>query len=240
MFLKKYESLMIPCQTFIPDISVNSKRNLAELANFRSDYGKMLTSILEIYNEFMYELLPHLMIWRDQNIHHINKNIKFYTQDLIESPKVRFIYLKLTLIPHSSGTHANLILFDKKTKEMVRFEPYGFIDVLDEKELNETLKTLGEELFGKDIKYIKPSDYAKDYRFQVVSDDGNDDNKKMGDPTGYCLAWCFWFIELRLKNPDEPLEQLINNAFDGINKKDDSDTSAIFLDYIRNLSLIHI
>ena len=76
VFLKKYSSLMIPTQTFISDISTNNLRILSELSAFKSEYGKILKSILDVYSEFMYEFLPHLLIWRDKNTFYINKNIQ--------------------------------------------------------------------------------------------------------------------------------------------------------------------
>jgi ankyrin repeat protein len=235
IFLQKYKNLMIPTQSYIEDIVKNNERNLYEYSSFRSEYGLILRDIMSVYNEFMFEFLPHLIIWRDKNINSINKNIKFYTNDLIKSQKIRFIYFKLTLIPHSSGTHANLIIYDKKTNEFIRFEPYGYVDILDETELNETIENLGKELFGN-IKYYKPRDYLEEYRFQVVSDDGNEDNKKLGDPNGYCLAWCFWFIELKLENPDKDIKLLVKEAFTEIEKNDKLDKNTKFLDYIRNYS----
>ena len=36
--------------------------------------------------------------------------------------------------------------------------------------------------------------------FQTISNEENMYNQKMGDFGGYCLAWCLWYIELRLKN----------------------------------------
>jgi hypothetical protein len=43
--------------------------------------------------------------------------------------------------------------------------------------------------------------------FQTLSNDGEFENKKLGDPVGYCLAWTFWYIEMRINNPlYEPYE----------------------------------
>jgi ankyrin repeat protein len=231
IILNKFKELMIPTQTYIQDKATNDLRLLDNLNAYRTKYGTMLFDIVKIYTEFAYELVPHLIVWRDRNTNYINKNLKFYLQDLLNSSKVRFIYIKITLVPTLTGTHANLLLYDKETHELIRFEPYGFVEVLDEDILNETLKNLGKDMFGKNTKYYKPKDYLKNNRFQIVSDDGNDDNRKMGDPFGYCLAWCYWFIELRLKNKNIELTTMIDSAFEEINKREEPTK---FIDYIRN------
>jgi ankyrin repeat protein len=232
IFLKKFENLMIPTQSYIEDIVNNELQLIKDYNSYRSPFGQVLCDLLYIYNEFIYEIVPHLLIWRDKNIYNFHKNLKILIKDLLDSTKIRFIYLKLTLIPHVNGTHANLLLYDKKTQELIRFEPYGYMELLDDDILNKKLQELGKEIFGEKTKYYKPKDYLKDHRFQVVSDDTNDNNKKLGDPVGYCLAWCFWFMEYRINNPDIPINKLISHAFDTI--KNGENTTNKFLDYIRN------
>ena len=62
----------------------------------------------------------------------------------------------------------------------------------------------------------------------------------MGDPAGYCLAWCYWYMELRLKNLDIKPKDLIIKAYDHINKSasKNRDSEFIFIDHIRNYASI--
>ena len=74
-----------------------------------------------------------------------------------------------------------------------------------------------------------------DTKFQIVSSDSDPDNKKLGDPVGYCLAWCFWYLELRLKNPNIESKELVKFAFNDILQNHDKDSNQV-LSYIRNYS----
>jgi ankyrin repeat protein len=238
IILEKYTNLMIPVQSLLTDKAINDMKQMDELAHFRTSYGLVLGDIVNIYMEYFYEMLPHLIVWRDKNLFYINPDLELYMSRLLNSPKVRFIYLKLTIIPQKNSTHANLILYDKKTKEAVRFEPYGFVDVqtIDDSVLDETLENTLKSVISTDIKYHKPREYMQDSRFQVVSSDDDPNYRKLGDPLGYCLAWCYWFMELRLNNPDQNINQLITNAFENILNKDSKENTNMFLDYIRDYS----
>ena len=68
------------------------------------------------------------------------------------------------------------------------------------------------------MKYYRPGDYLNFAKFQLVSEDYNNKYRKLGDPGGYCLAWCFWYVELKINNPDLPEETLINRASRKITK----------------------
>ena len=147
----------------------------------------------------------------------------------------RFIFIKLSLIPNSSGTHANILIYDKKLNILERFEPYGPNGMLDEEKLNSYLEKLSKKLFNKKTKFISPKLFLDDTKFQIVSSDSDPDNKKLGDPIGYCLAWCFWYLELRLKNPDITSKELVKFAFNDILQNHSKDSNQV-LSYIRNYS----
>ena len=53
-------------------------------------------------------------------------------------------------------------------------------------------------------------------KFQIVSSDSDPDIKKTGDPLGFCMAWCFWYLELRIKNPKIESKKLVEYAFNNI------------------------
>ena len=192
-------------------------------------------------NHFVYyEFLPHLIIWKSTDLYYINKNFVKIIKNIMVL-KVRFIYLKLTLLVHDGGKHSNILIYDIIKKELIRFEPYGNAEVSDNDMLNKKLKDLFEQI-DKDAKIILPKDYLYDTGFQNISNDSL--NIKSGDPGGFCLAWSLWFLELKLNNPDEDNHILVKNAFDNIkldyNKKyiKKIDVNIIhnnpFLNYIRD------
>jgi hypothetical protein len=67
--------------------------------------------------------------------------------------------------------------------------------------------------------------------FQTISDENNIGNLKAGDYGGFCLAWCLWYVESRMKNQSVPQKELVMKL---ISKLLDSDIK--FSEYIRNYS----
>jgi len=108
--------------------------------------------------------------------------------------------------------------------------------MLDEDQLNEFIEKLAKKIFNKNVKYINPKIFMDSAKFQIISSDSNPDNKKLGDPIGYCLAWTFWFLELRLNNPDTDSKELVDNALKKIINYDSTSNSNQVIDYIRNYS----
>ena len=109
-----------------------------------------------------------------------------------------------------------------------RFEPYGNTMQLDGG-IDEVLE---EELtWNTGLKYIKPDDYLPVAGFQTVSDENNLINKKSGDFGGFCLAWCLWYLETKMKNPDVSSKILVDKVINKISKLD-----LKFSEYIRNYS----
>ena len=149
---------------------------------------------------------------------------------ILRISRIRFIILKVSLIMNFEVLHANIIIYDKIKNTVIRFEPYGKLDVVDEQYLDKMIKKIFIKAVRQDITYICPGDYLKNQKFQAVS--MGDTNKNLGDPVGYCLAWCFWFIELKLKNPDEDDKTLVENAMEKIILMGKDDPMAI-LTFIR-------
>ena len=97
----------------------------------------------------------------------------------------------------NGGLHATLVIYDFKRNIIERFDPYGDTSLLD-KDIDIILKK--ELKYDKNIKYCDTSCYFPVAGFQTLSNEDNIFNQKMGDFGGFCLAWCLWYIEHRLKN----------------------------------------
>ena len=83
---------------------------------------------------------------------------------------------------------------------------------------------------------MSPDQYDSSISFQVVSDEDAMENKKIGDPMGYCLAWSLWYLEMRISNPQvHPLE-LIRRSLSLIitNQKNREIRTSVFIDFIRD------
>ena len=97
----------------------------------------------------------------------------------------------------NGGLHATLVIYDFKRNIIERFDPYGNTTLLD-KDIDIVFKK--ELIYDKNVKYCDTSCYFPVAGFQTISNEENMYNQKMGDFGGYCLAWCLWYIEHRLKN----------------------------------------
>lgn len=114
----------------------------------------------------------------------------------------RFVILPFGYDCVDSG-HANWLLYDKETRSLERFEPYGKVN--DKTCLNPpNLDKEIEEIFKKNLgdEYIKhyysPLSYSRERNLQTLQEA---ENEKM-EIVGFCSVWsCFW-IDLRLSNPD--------------------------------------
>ena len=161
-----------------------------------STLDKDVLTVLKQYYYSFSNMWCHCIVWKSKYDYWINPDLIKWIIEYIETPtKKRFIYIKLSIIANNqiSGTmrHANLILIDTVNKVVERFEPYGDIHFLTGNDLNKMIKENIVEIIK--YKYVIVQSYPG---FQIRS--GENENKSHGDPFGFCLAWCFMYLELKL------------------------------------------
>ncbi len=128
------------------------------------------------------------------------------------NPSIRFVITFVTLISNMGGIHSNVLIYDKSTNEMERFDGLAQhisgtykADLLDK-----TLKPIIEErvgtIFKKVPKYFAPLDYCP--RF-LVFQAKEIDNIPGQDIRGNCAVWRFWYIHIRLQNPQLKRKELV-------------------------------
>jgi len=154
-----------------------------------------------------------------------------YLNNLINAERYnknkRFAIVFLSLC-YDSVLHANVLIYDFKKLTIERFEPYGNTSLID----NNVDDLLEEELtWSTGLKYLRPKDFLPFAGFQTISDETNLINTKAGDFGGFCLAWCLWYIETRIKNPDIDPKNLILKLISKLNKMEYK-----FSEHIRNYS----
>jgi ankyrin repeat protein len=230
--LKKYDSISIPTQKLKSDEYREDMLKIKMQDIVYDKYYKIIYDYVKNGTQYLYSMLPSIILWRNKNLYFIHPKIESILKNLFKSKK-RFYMIKITLIINSQFTHANILLIDIQNLSVRRFEPYGISDVNDEIFLDRMLGELISKILNKKIKYYRPGDYLKGLRFQSISNDGDSSLKKTGDPGGYCLAWCLWYIELKLNNPDVEEEKLLNLASEKILKKYKS-TENPYLYFIRD------
>ena len=94
-------------------------------------------------------------------------------------------------------------------------------------DLDNTLNNYFKKIF-KNVVYISPKEYMFLIGFQSISE-FTENEINVGDPSGFCLAWCFWYLEMRLKNPNLNTTKLINKSISNI-----INSKYSFTEYIRN------
>jgi hypothetical protein len=231
----KYNIIDIPFIKF-KQSSYNNSLDELKMQNINySPHYKIIYDILGFGRTYLYPLMPSLILWHNRHLYYIDNNL----YDYIKNPVKRFLFIKITLIIGEKFTHANCVLIDYKDYSVRRFEPYGINDVNDEYYLDKLLSDKISDILKKKIRYYRPGDYLEHAKFQSVSNDSITLYKKNGDPMGYCLAWCFWYVELKLNNPDINEEDLIKNAIINIYKyyKNTENPYIYFIrDYARKLN----
>jgi ankyrin repeat protein len=155
------------------------------------------------------EFLNFEILWINYKLYIIDK-FNVLLKKCINNNKINII-IPLG-IEMKNGSHANYIIFNIKTKTVERFEPHGSTfpigfnydpDLLDESLKNHFLK------FDSKITYIKPKDYMPKIGFQIM-DMLEQQNKKIGDPGGFCALWSLWYVDMRLIYKDIDRKLLVD------------------------------
>ena len=135
--------------------------------------------------------------------------------------------------------HANMLIFNHKRNEVERFEPHGYTrqkagtdkDNLGLSpaiaEINKELKKKGESY---QYKYMKPKQISRstitkrgdweEYEGFQYHDRGSGGAKRtignvvIVEAEGYCVAWSYFYLDLRLKFPKLTGEEIIDKTYE--------------------------
>ena len=128
---------------------------------------------------------------------------------------------------------ANILIVDKVQGTVERFEPYRTTNYVENEKFDELLEDrlvpILEKELKKKIKYYSPKDLMGGVSFQILSNDSDPTVKKMGDPVGYCLAWTYWYLEMRIANPDMSPPKLIKTSMNKIIKGNTTKGKFVFI-----------
>lgn len=204
--LSNYDELGIP---YYPDSNPDIFKNMT--TNFQNQYfngyfnesfdGKfVLTNFKELQN--------FKIFWCDENNYLIPPDLDKainYTFDLGKKYIVIFISIQNEYL-----AHANILLIDNYKKKIYHFEPHGLQTFYIGK-LYETLNDYFKKVLPN-YEYLKPTKFLPINGYQTLSDESNIFTKKIGDQSGYCAAWCEWFVELYLQNKNYPIDKLVSKS----------------------------
>lgn len=175
-----------------------------------SNNEKSLISYIKLFFSNFNNYFPHLIIWKNKYNYWIDPNlIKILNSSKFKSKNFIHIKLSVYLINEQPVRHSNVIIVDNVNKIVERFEPYGEIIFTNSIDINNMITTQIANPLG--YKFIFTQPYPG---FQSRSDEFSKFNKNYGDPMGFCLAWSFLYIEIRM----ELFKKKINaNPIDFIN-----------------------
>ena len=197
IMLEKYSNLKMPFCNIktrkISDLVFKSKK-------IDTDLFKKFWSGIKLLYENLNGLLCTEMYWNSKELYFQHDNFYESIKKLLDND---IIYFNLTLV-NMEINHANIVIIDNILETIERFDPYGLmgfnspddLDMLLDKEINMIIF----EKKNKTYKYFAPKKFMKVNSFQSISRHDSIENKNIGDIGGFCLAWCFWYLENRLNN----------------------------------------
>lgn len=182
------------------------------------------------FNSTKFEFNNIEIIWSYHKLILID-NFDSLLLDVINKDR-RFIVIPIG-IELAEGSHANILIIDKKEKTIERFEPNGYNEPrnfpYNKNLLDNLLKSKFQQLLN--FKYLEPKDYLPTIGFQILETINEDKCKIIGDPNGYCAVWCIFYAKYRLENPDVNPKKLVYKIINNIKLQNKS-----FKIVIRNFS----
>jgi ankyrin repeat protein len=180
--------------------------------------------------DYTYDFFNFEIIWSFQKLFFPN-SLSTIVNNFLKS-KHRFLIIPLG-IEINIGSHANILIYDKKFNEIERFEPngnnisnnyfyynYNLLDILLENKFIDIIPN---------CKYIRPNDFLPNIGFQQFESLLKKKHFKIGDPGGFCATWSIWYADMRIKYSDIPRNILVLNLISKFREKNIS-----FKNFIRN------
>jgi ankyrin repeat protein len=131
-----------------------------------------------------------------------------HMKEFIENKDKKILAIPLG-IDMELGAHSNIIIIDKTFKTIERFEPNGAQEPYrlnyNGNVLDFSLSKYFSNHFQK-YEYLKPKDTQEIIGFQTLEMQENAKKKKIGDPEGFCVGWCLWYLVQRLTYLVHPCE----------------------------------
>jgi len=194
---------------YLPKNIKTSSHSLTFSTMFTSIFGELI----EQYNNF-----PFFILYKDEKNYFIHPMLNTLIKNAYNEKKYDFatVFVSVDLTNRDQDLlHANVIIYNFLNKTIEYFEPYG--NNGKSGNIHEILK---EELtWNTGFSYLEPSDYMPVASFQFLAFENNEYELKPGDFGGYCMAWCFWYLEHRLLNPTvKPnilVQKLVNKILKG-------------------------
>lgn len=252
--LKIYNNISIPTKKYTSK-EYNDFIKKYKLNILKTKLQNQIDLLLLMYGQTLCEMTPYAIIWADKHNYYIDNDLEVSLKQCLENDKIRYVFNMISIIIVYDGNydlHANLLLFDKKTGILERFNPTKNMETSYYKELDDFILDVFGNIYKKFLKknnliYIN-NHYMNSYKYigyQYLSMEHDRNTKQQGEIDGYCLAWCYWYLETRINNPNINPIDIINLFTKTIIKRyfndKDNDLKDIFVNYIRDYAnkLVH-
>ena len=196
----------------INESEINERSKLMEISNNE----KSLIGYVKTFFYYFTKYASHLIVWKNKYNYWIDPKLFDY---IYQNKSINFIHIKLTvyLMDNLSTRHSNVIIIDNVNKIVERFEPYGEIVFSNSIDINNMILSHIATPLGYKFTFVQP--YPG---FQSRSDEFAKYNKNYGDPMGFCLAWSFLYIDIKMElfkkninaNPIDFINWYIINKFE--------------------------
>jgi len=127
----------------------------------------------------------------------------------IANKKSRFLINIVTIIGRNGAHHANLLLYDKITHIVERFEPYqAFPSNLQMEEFDLELEKLFIKIDPELDEFVGPPNIDFFLKVGLQRQQESEGEMKYLDPVGFCQPWTFLYADTRLSFPDQRPESI--------------------------------
>jgi DNA-directed RNA polymerase subunit N (RpoN/RPB10) len=210
----KHRNMFIPIQPY----NRKNIKNDIFFENVVSSYvtfneQEKMVKHVKIYRNLFYSYLPHTICWIDDDCYYQHHNLQKILIDHnknIDAMTQRFVVIKISIVISQPVMHANILIYDRQQKKAWRFEPYGTNRVTYKPSMDKIMEELLRSVYG-DIEYNDPNSFLRNINFQTVDNEDNAAARNIGDPGGYCLAWCLWFVDTVLSHPEISPRSLVKH-----------------------------
>ena len=168
------------------------------------------------------DFLNFEIIWSFQKLF-TPSNLKLIIDNFKSNPLKKYLVIPIG-IELTNGSHANILLYNKESNEMERFEPYGmnfppgfnYIPSILDNHLNNLFINYFENYNQINFKYFSPQNYQSKVGLQLLDTIEYSKEKNIGDPGGFCGAWSLWYIEMRISNDNINRSNIIHKLINYI------------------------
>ena len=201
--------------------------------------------IYDMYGNRVNNIRKTKRVKPDIGLLYVHNNISTKIKSCMKN-KTRFIIIpiQLTYITRKSY-HANMLIYDKKTKTAERYEPHGlptelqYTDKVNSNLIDKSIREflLDKKLIDRGEDYFGPLNMCPNWESWKSGKMGHQKLQELERKgfSGSCATWVIWYTDYRLSNPNLERDEAMEQSFKHLR-----DSSPSFTEFItKYFSLIY-